>query len=193
MATRKTIRENFYTELKDSLNVGTGSELVAEDDIGVHFPRDLENLPYVVYTDDYRRLRFNGAGGGPHEVERSGGQVDNEVFYEYMEAQFRVHIAESTETAKEDIYEAVRSHFQKFQFRPWDPRDVQSDMRLIEVQDSTSQDQQDVEDTIYTDVVVILITFVRKYSQSGTNITQVNLENDADLDSGTAGENYTVT
>lgn len=191
MATRQDIRETFYTELKSALNVGTGSELVAEDDIGVQYPKTLEDLPAVVYTDHYQKVPWNGIGAA-HRTDYTNGVADREVWYEVMEAQFVVNIADKTETAKEAVYEAIRSHFQKYTFSQWDSRDLHPDLKRIVVQESTSVDESDPEETVYSDSLSIYFTFVREYELTGDNIEQINLNTDNDLDDGTSGNDYTV-
>lgn len=192
MATRQDIREVFFTELKSALNVGTGSELVAEEDIGVQYPKDVEDLPAVVYTDHYRRVAWNGIGG-PHRTDYTGSTADQEVWYEVVEGQFVVNIADTTETAKEAVYEAVRSHFQKYVFSQWNPRDLDPDLVKIVVEESRSVDETDPENTVYSDSLSVYFTFKREYTFTTDNITQINLATDNDTDAGTSGNNYTVT
>lgn len=170
MATRKDIRVIFVTELKSAV-----SGLVPADDVRLIKNDNQESDPAVVYTEDYRRLHINGAGSGPSKVERDGnGDVTKEIYEEYNEAMFVVHIRSGDEQAKEDIYEAVHSHFNKYQFAPWESRDLNPDLWNIHVEEINSQDDSDSERTTRSDVVQVFFKFTRDYELTGTNITQTN-------------------
>jgi hypothetical protein len=182
MATRADIIEAFYGELKSA---ASGDHTVERSDGSTYTITvdanqitqtnpETETLPQVVYNDSYRRVGYNGVGAGPDYVERSGGTVDNEVWREYVQAQFLVDVRASNSLEKEPIYEAVHGAFGKYAFGAWPKSDLHADIISVEVIDSRSTDVGDEEDVIRGDQVEVRITFYRDYKFSTDNLTQVN-------------------
>lgn len=199
MATRGDIRDAFTSEMKaisGTYNVEDANGNVVDtvtldsSDIGLRNPEQTEPLPQVVYHEDYRRVVYNGVGRGPDYVDYdNNGNVNEEIWREYIEAQFIIDVRSSTESSKEPLYESLRSRFGQYQFSPWDETSLNSDILKIEVLDSQSVDSGDVEDVIRGDQIEVRITFHRDYTFSTDNITQINSGVDADND-GTVDYTY---
>lgn len=202
MATRGEIRDAFTSELKDvsgtySVTDSDGNEIdtvtLESDDIGLRNPEQVEQLPQVVYHDDYRRVYYNHVGAGPDYVDRApDGSVNEEVWREYIEAQFIIDVRSSNEVDKEPIYEYLREQFARYQFDAWDEKSLHEDIIDISVHDSSSVDSGDEEDVIRGDQIEVRITFFREYSLSTENITKINEDYDAD-DDGTSDYQYVTT
>lgn len=206
MATRRDIRDAFYSELVSAasgthtVTYGDGSTdtlTVSADDVALEGPSDAESYPRVVYNEDYRPIVYNGAGAGPDNVERdSNGDVTKAQWREYEEALFQINIRAPNEVEKEPIYESIKQAFGKYTKHPWPASDLQSDAIKVDVLDSTSSDVIDVERAIRGDLLEVRIEFYRNYELvSGTDvevIDQINHEIDADQDDGTSGLTYTT-
>lgn len=209
MATRRQIRDSFLNELQtaavgthtvDYGAEGTDSVTVEEDDIGLVGSFDLEDpLPKIVYREAYRALQYNGAGAGPHFVERdSNGDVIRSIWREYIETQYVIEVRTADELQKEIIYETVRAAFGKYQFGQWNESDIHSDVFHVEVLDAQDTDDTSAETPVRGETLEVRISFTREFAleTDGTNvhnIAQINREVDADLDSGTAGLTSTTT
>lgn len=204
MATRAEIRDAFLSELESAaatthtIDDEGGSPVnvtLDADDIGLIEAPSLETLPQIVYEDTYALLEYNGVGAGPDYVERDqNGDVISSQWREYIEAQFIIQIRASTELKKEPIYEAVRTAFAKYRFKPWKKSDLHADVDKIEVLDAVPADAGDVEDPIRGDQLEVRISFHRNYELTNVpNIAQVNHDVDADLSDGTSGFLYTTT
>lgn len=192
MATRADIRDVFMGELRalsgsyditDSNGIVLDTTTLDSGDIGLRHPETAETTPQIVYNDDYRQVIYNGVGAGPDVVNRdTNGDVVDEVWREYEEAQFIIDVRASTESAKEPIYSALHERFGKYQFGAWDERDLHSDIIDIDVVDSTSVDTGDVEDVIRGDQLEVRITFFREYTFTTDNIEEIVLSIDVSLD-----------
>lgn len=199
MATRRQIRDAFYTELVDSVS---GS--IAADDVTLQDAEDIETLPQVIYNDNYRRVTYNGVGTGPHVVNRdSTGAVTDQRWRKYIEAQFLVELRDSDEISKEAIYENLYSHFGAYTMPGFGiindthPKHLHADVIDVELGGANSNDALGEEDPIRADSFEVRVEFFREYELvAGTDmaiITQINLEVDADLDPATTGLTYTIT
>lgn len=201
MATRGDIRDAFTSELKavsGTYNVtdasGTVVDTVTLDggNIGLREPEGDETLPGIVYHENYTRLRFNDVGASPDMiVYNPDGTVKEEVWREYIEAQFVIDVRASSESEKEPLYEALRSRFGQYQFTPWDETSLHDDVNEVLVEDATSVDTGNTEDAIRGDRLEVRIRFYRNYAFSTDNITGVNTAVDAD-DDGTVDYTYTT-
>lgn len=205
MASRRDIREAFYAELEDAV-----SAYVSADDITQEFPNVEEELPKVVHADDYRKVPMNGASANPHDIVRDdSGAVEQIVFYSMMEAQFGVSVVDSDEQRKEDTYEALRRHFEKFEHGFWDANSIQADAHDITVNDSTSDDAEDRDPIARSDNVTINIGFKRDFRVLREDLTGQYSSDEYDdtfsgtiqsvdtlvdvRDDGTVEETYTTT
>lgn len=184
MATRASVRDSFVDELRSAaatthtVTYGDGSTTtvtLSDDDVRLQDPEGLEVLPGVVYTENYSRLDINGAGSGPdNKTFNADGSVDEEVWREYVEAQFVVEVRAGSDVEKEPIYEAVRQQFQRYNFAPWPESDFHSDAFHIEVRDASSTDVGAAEDRIRGDQIEVYVQFHRDYTLSTDNIEQFN-------------------
>lgn len=209
MASRRDIRNAFFTELANALvgshtvdygSEGTGTVSVEADDIGLVGTFDLEDpLPKVVYREAYRKLGYNGAGAGPHFVERDqNGDVIRSVWREHIEAQFIIEFRTADELQKEVLYETARTAFGKYQFSQWPKSDIHADVRRVEVLDAQDTDDTSSETPIRGETLEVRLSFRRDYTletdgSTVYNIAQINREVDADLDDATQGLTSTTT
>lgn len=192
MATRGEIRDAFTSEMKivsgtydveDASGTVVRTVTLDSDDIGLRNPEQTEPLPQIVYHEDYRRVVYNGVGRGPDYVDyNTDGSVNQEIWREYIEAQFIIDVRSDNEASKEPIYESLRSRFAQYQFSPWDETSLHGDVIRVQVLDAQTVDSGDVEDVIRGDQIEVRITFHRDYTFSTDNITQVNTAVDADND-----------
>lgn len=194
MATRAELRDAFYTKLLECTQSYTvtdpdGSTVtidLTDSDISLREPETDESLPGVVYHENYTRRYYNDVGSGPDQKRRdSNGDVIEEVWREYVEAQFIIDVRASNEVRKEPIYENIRSTFSKYDFDPWDKTDLHPHVVDIDVLDSTTTDSGDAEDVIRGDQLEVRITFYREYTLDEENIDTINTTVD--------GDNYTTT
>lgn len=171
MATRKQIRENFYAELE------TASDgLVAAENIGQEYPESTEDLPTIVHDDNYRPVPMN-TSTGPSDVDRTGTGVV--LYYSIpMEAQFSVLIMSESEVEKEDIYEAVRSHFEDFTVPVRDAEEIQKDVHRVEVLDASSQDDEDREPVARGDALTVSLEYERIVSRDESEVEDIQQEID---------------
>lgn len=175
MATRRQIREAFYSNLETAVGSGTTNELVPADQIGQDEPESDEEHPAIVHQDDYRKVPLNDGSSAPTELIRdSNGEVVKEVYSSYHEASFGVGIIDHDEQRKEDIYEAVRSYFEKYEKRPWPASDIQTDCRYVKVLDATSDDDTDAVPTVRGDRLIIRLGFSRKHERDVDPTQTVN-------------------
>lgn len=188
MATRRDVREAFYSELESA----TSSHLSASD-IGQEFPNSEEDLPKIVHNDNYRdaQARWNSKSA-PVGVDSNADGTYDVKFVEMMQAVFDVLIISDDEQEKEDIYEAVRSHFGKFEHPKWSPSTIQEDIHDVNVGDSNSQDSQGRDPVARGDEIKIQLGFKRYYVQTVEDISQIDQTVDFDND-GTADKTYTTT
>lgn len=202
MATRADIRDAVTSEMKavsgtydvkDANGSVVDTVTLDADNIGLRNPEETEPLPQIVYHEDYRRVVYNGVGAGPDYVDyNADGSVNQEVWREYIEAQFIIDVRATDEVYKEPLYEALRSRFGQYQFSQWDESSLHGDVLRIQVLDAQSVDSGDVEDVIRGDQLEVRITFHRDYTFSTENIAQINHQVDADND-GTVDYTYNTT
>lgn len=167
MATRQDIRESFYGELATAAD-----GIVPSSNISQQYPSDQE-FPTIVHNDAYRRLPMNNTTG-PSTANYSDGEVDSYEYTATMEAQFTVLIASDDETEKEQAYEAVRTHFEEFEYPIRDLSDIHPDAYFIEVMDVNSQDNDDTEPIVRADSVTVNLRFTRTYERDVNAIDSVD-------------------
>lgn len=173
MATRKQIRENFYAELEAAVD-----GLVAADNIGQEYPESTEDLPTIVHNDNYRRVPMNN-NTGPTDIDRSGDGVT--LYYSLpMEAQFSVLIVAAGELVKEDIYEAVRSHFEEFTVPVRDTSEIHADVHRVEVLDASSRDDEDREPVSRGDSLPISLGYERIVARDESEVENIQMDFDID-------------
>lgn len=162
MATRRDVREAFYGELETSV-----SSLVPSSDVSQEHPNSKEDLPSVVHNDNYRKVPMN-QGTAPTDVVTD--DQGNDVSYQYtslVQARFDVTIVSDDESEKEDIYEAIRTHFEPYTLYR-DPSELQADVYRVEVTDAASNDLTDRDPTARGDTLTINCTFERHYLEDVT-------------------------
>lgn len=202
MATRGDIRDAVYEEMvavagtydvvdADGNTVDTTT--LEADEIGLREPEDDEELPQIVYHDNYVRVTYNGVGKGPDMVTYDqDGNVDQEIWREYIEAQFIIDVRASAEDDKEPVYEALRTRFGQYEHAPWDETDIHEDVTNVRAMDAQTIDTGDAEHTIRGDQLEVRVEFHRDYTFSTDTIEGVNTTVDAD-DDGTDDYTYTTT
>ena len=159
MATRRTVREAVYGEFETAVD-----GLVPADNITQEQPDSTEDLPTVVHNDAYREVPMNN-GRGPTGVQATNGRVQVHEHSKPMEAQFTVLIMSENESVKEDIYEALRTHFEQYETPIVDESDIQPDVFGVEVTDVNSQDNEEREPIARGDSLTINVRFERIYER----------------------------
>lgn len=168
MATRRTIREAFYASIEDAVG-----DLMDVDNISDEYPSTDEELPTIVHRDDYRDVPINtNTGVVDHYTETDGTVVD--LYSDVMEARFSTLVAAQSETTKEDIYEALRTHFERYEYPTADPRSLHEDISRIWVTDASSEDTETRDPPARGDRLQINFQFERFYTDENTPIETVN-------------------
>lgn len=181
MATRRQIREAFYSELETAVSAHLGA-----DDVMMEQNEQEEVLPRVVHDDNYRKVPMNQGSAAPTRVARDGnGDATEEFFTTMHEAVFSVLVVSDDEQVKEDIYEDLRTYFEKFEHPAWDASSIQSDVAWVRVVDSNSEDDVDHEPIGRGDRLEIGLTFQRDLGKTDTAIQSVQHNVDADNDGNT--------
>lgn len=186
MATRRNIREAFYSELESAV-----SGLVDADDIGQENPGERENFPGIAHTDNYRKVPMNRGQGVVDTTTDSSG-VQKEIYSTIIEARFSLVVVSDDEQEREDVYEAMRTHFEEYTHPVKDASDIHSDAFRVEVHDSTSEDSENRDPPVRGDRLAINIQFQRFYTKDVDPMTDIELDVDADLD-GNTDIQYTTT
>lgn len=151
MATRRDVRVAFY----DHLETAT-SGLLDPENISNEYPDDESDLPSIVHADAYRPVLMN-RGAAPKE-ELDNGDIR---YTKPMEATFSLLILSQDENEKEDIYEAVRSYFEKYEFPAYDESDIQEDVHDVDTAESNSEDYEDREPPAHGDRLVVNLGYER--------------------------------
>lgn len=186
MATRKQVREAFYAELETAAN-----GLVPASNISQEYPNSDEDLPAIVHDDNYRTVPMNTKSSIVGTQTNSVG-VTAEVYVELMQAQFSVLVVSDDEQEKEDIYEAVRTHFGDYQYPIKDTSSLQSDVHRVEVNDANSQDTENRDPPARGDRLAVNVGFERFYTKDTTPVEQVQANFDANNDGTTDISNTTT-
>jgi len=202
MATRGDIRDLFYDELKSvagTYDVEDANGKVVDtveltaDNIGLRHPETAEELPQVVYHEDYRTVTHNGVGRSEHmRIYDNNGKLVDKVWKEHVEGQFIIDVRASNETVKEPIYEALRRRLGRYQFGAWDEKSVHSDVNDISVENASTADIGDTEDVTRGDQLEARVVFSRRYTKSATLIDEIDTNVDTDGDD-TDDYSYTTT
>lgn len=187
MATRKQVREAFYTELETAAS-GTNVEA---DDIGQEYPNEPEELPAIAHTDRYRLVPMN-TNTGPVDTQQGADGTEALIYSEVMEAQFMVVVVSDDEAEKESVYEAVRSHFGDFTTPVRDAEELHADIDRVEVLDADPADSESRDPPMRGDRLDITLLFERFYTRDTTPATEVQHNVDVNLD-GTTDESRTTT
>jgi hypothetical protein len=174
MATRKQIREAFYAELETAAD-----GLVPAADITQEYPESQENLPAIVHDDAYRPIPMHNNSAATGVVLNGDGSVDKYEYSKPMQAQFTVLVLSADELEKEDIYEAVSSHFEEYTLPIADASSIHSDAYRVELLDVNSQDDEDREPIARGDAMTIHLDFERIYERDVDDIEDVQHEVDA--------------
>lgn len=186
MATRRQIREAFYSALETAAN-----GLVNASAIGQEYPNEDEELPSIVHTDNYRDVPMNTNTGIVDTIVGTDG-TEEEIYSQVMEAQFSVLVISDDEQEKEDIYEAVRTYFEEFEYPVKDATSLHSHVNTIRVRDANSEDSEERDPPARGDRLAVNVQFERFYSNGVTPLTEVQHNVDADSD-GTDDITYTTT
>lgn len=182
MVSRTQVKNILYDEMLDALGFtfdsGSGQYvdgIVPFENVGTQFPNREEDIPAVVYRDAYRPLVINGASASPHEIERDvNGDVVAEIHREYREAQFTFSVRAGDDGKSEEVYEALHSHFHKFNFRSVaDVKDLHEHFFHIRVTQTSYADDGDANVPMRGDTVQVNIHFYREYKLEGDNIVYI--------------------
>jgi len=177
MATRRQIREAFYSELETAAD-----PYVPAANISQEYPNTPEDLPAVVHNDQYRDVPLNREAA-PVTVETDDtGNTTAHIYVELMEAQFALLIASDSEQEKEDAYEAVRTYFGGYERPVKDEADIHGDVEDVDVRDSTSNDSENRDPPSRGDRLNVMVEFQRFYTKDTTPIEEVEQNIDADGD-----------
>lgn len=167
MATRREIREAFQTHLKQSTTL--------TDNVGQEQPESEEELPALVYRGSYRKIALNGASGAPSDVNTdSNGNVTQEIYETVHEASFGVGVFDVDEQRREDIYEDVRSYFEKYELPAWDVSTIQGDINTIRVLDSDPEDDPDRTPSQRGDRLIIRLQYTRQHIKDVDHVSTVD-------------------
>lgn len=186
MASRRTIREAFYSDLESS-----ASGHVDASNIGQEYPNSDEDLPAIVHRDNYRDVPMNTKTGIVDTTADVDG-VQEEIYSQLMQAQFSLLIVSDDEQEKEDIYEAVRTHFEAYEFPTKDVETLNSDINTIRVNDSNSDDSENRDPPARGDRLAVVVEYQRFYIKDVTPATEVTTNVDVESD-GTDDLTYTTT
>jgi hypothetical protein len=192
MATRRQIREAFYSELETAATPHISADRITQES-----PNSAEELPTIVHNDAYREDIYHTGSGPTNVTTDANGNVDSITYKKMMEAVFGLLIQDPDEQAKETLYEAVRSHFERYETPLVDESTIQSDIHDISVTSSISEDQDDREPRVRGDRLQIMVGYKRDRVTltRGTDFESIaDVEHliDADND-GTVDETYNTT
>lgn len=192
MATRREIREAFYTDLESAVSGHIPSSNVSQNEPGTD-----EDLPALVHNDNYRDVPMN-RGVGPTDVVRDNSGAITEISWSGLQqARFTVTVFAEDEQVKEDAYEALHSHFGAYEHPTKDVSGLHTDVFDIGVADTNSVDWTEREPIARGDQVVIDVSFERYYTLKKSDgdfdtIDDIDHLIDADND-GTTDLTYTTT
>ena len=176
MATRRQIRESFYSELETA-----ASGLVTASAIGQEYPNEDEDLPAIVHRDNYRDVPMNTKTGIADTTEDSDG-VQEEIYSQLMEARFSLLVVSDDEQEKEDIYETVRTYFEEYEYPVKDASSLHADVNTVRVNDANSEDSEERDPPARGDRLAVNVQFERFYVRDVTPATEVEHNVDADND-----------
>ena len=183
MATRREVREAFYSEL-DSAAAGYNVTVTQEQ------PNLEEDLPALKHNDLYREVTLN-RGNAPTSVTTDADGVQEYTYSSQMEAQFTLTIVTADEQVKEDLYEQVRSYFEAYTHPIKDASDLQTDAYRIEVGDSEPNDMLERSPRARADTLTVNVFFERMFTEDVDPTTDVVQNVDSDND-GTIDNTYTT-
>lgn len=201
MASKKAVREAFYAELETAVPSSGNSGHVPSDHITDEHPEDAEDIPAITHSYTSRRLPINEASDAPTRIERdNSGNALAEYYGTLRQLQFAVEFNFFDDQEQEACYEAVLGYFEKFDESPstWDPTTIQSDVEWVDVLDSNSRADEDINPTKRGDRLLIRLTFQREHrypqdpNTNGDPIQQVDQLVDADND-GTTDATWSTT
>lgn len=193
MATRKAIREAFKSEIDAAVPSSGSSGHVPSDDITIERPESDEDIPSIVFTDASREVPLNQASGAPTRISRDqSGNAEEELYGKLVELRFDTLFWFTDEVEKEDCYEAVRVHFERYEEPAWDAADIHADVKWVRVRDAQPDDDADAEPARHGDRLGISLYFLREIGNTDTDIQQVDSEVDAD-DDGSTDATFTTT
>lgn len=172
MATRRAVREAVYADAEQAVG-----DLLEPERITQEYPAGPEDLPHVVHDDDYSRARLN-TGSAPHSVTQVDSDTLRVRYGLRMEGLFTFGILDTDEQRKEDIYEAFRSHFERYQLPAdgpgLDTTSLNEDVDRVVVGESTSVDEPSREPVARGDEVAVRVYFTRYFEQDVEAIDQVD-------------------
>jgi len=176
MATRYDIRVAFYDELETALDGVLPAEKITGE-----YPDSEEELPQLVHSDSYRRTPMNNGTAPTNVVSDSAG----EQVYQYArmkEGVFALTIASETELEKEDIYNAVYSHFEAYT-RPYkSPSEIHEDIHHVELGDVTDASDENRTGTLRGDRLEVTLGYQRLSDRDVTPTDSVDQSTDLDSD-----------
>jgi hypothetical protein len=191
MATRRQVREAFYSELETA-----ASPHLSPGDIRQEDPNAAELLPTIVHNDAYRPNPMH-TGSAPVSVTTdASGNIDSITFGRVMEAVFGLLIRAEDEQTKENIYESVRSHFEKYTYPIKEESSIQTDVHSVSVGESVSDDNEERSPRSRGDRLQVSLGYERLETLvRGTDfesVSDIEHRNDAGTD-GTIEEIYNTT
>lgn len=186
MATRQQIREAVYDNIETAVD-----GLVPPAQVSQENSNSTEALPTVVHNDAYRLVPMNN-GRGPTGVETNNdGAIIGHNHSRQIEARFSLTVRAEDELVKENIYEALRTYFEKYTVPVADESDIHPDVYRVEVTDSNSDDDEEREPVARGDTLTLNVFFEREYTRDVDPIDTVEQGVDSDND-GSTDFNYTI-
>jgi len=175
MATRRQVREAFYAELETAVD-----GLVDPTNVTQEGPDGEEDLPAVTHGYQTRDAPLNRETAPIRSSTQNG-----ETTYTYVkniQILFSVTVQSDDAQLEEDIYEAVRTYFEKYDTPVADVTTIQSDVHDIDVTDATTDNDTERGPPLRADRIDIELTYQRFYEDTGDNLTEVDARFDQDND-----------
>jgi hypothetical protein len=173
MATRKEIKEAFVAEMNALLSS-------FDTEITTEYPNSEEQYPAVVYSyADRERPMNNNTAPSDKEVLNDGTVV--ETYSDTIEGVFSTEIVDSDELRKEDIYEAVRSSFEEYEWPIADESDFHADAYRITVGDSTPSSFEDRTPRGSGDAIDISVFHTRTKTKTSDPIEEIEQDADGEI------------
>jgi len=175
MATRRQVRTAFYSELEDAVD-----GLVDPTNVTLDGPDNEEQLPAVTHGYQVRDAPLNRETA-PIRTSSANGETTY-TYVKNIQIQFSVTVQANDAQVEEDIYEAVRTYFEKYDTPIADVSTIQSDVHDIDITDATTNNDTERGPPLRADRIDIQLTYQRFYEDTGDDLTEVEARFDQDND-----------
>jgi hypothetical protein len=170
MATRKAIKEDFIASINAVLDT-------YDAHITTEYPNSEEAYPAVVYSYSDREVPMNNRSAPTNTEQLEDGTV-LETYSTVMEGVFSIEIVDSDELRREDVYGAIREHFESFAHPINDESEVNADAYRITVSDSTPTNFEDRTPRGRGDAMDISVFHTRQQTQKLDPMDTINQTTD---------------